>query len=226
MKQSILVWENDIGWCEQIQRALIAENFLVREADGRELQQLCRSEGCIALVLSLEQLLEEFGESAWKQELCDICQRVRQPVLVLSGMEENCYELAALQAGAADYVLRQKGIAILLARLKKSVGAAAERMRSNTDYPDIYEMLSDREIQIAQKRISLTQKEAQVFHCLLHAKGEVVSRETILRQGWGEEVPECKRVVDTVIKQLRGKIKETQYVIHSKYKLGYFLEKR
>jgi DNA-binding response OmpR family regulator len=93
-------------------------------------------------------------------------------------------------------------------------------------YPDIYEELSCGAVQIGQERIALTPKEAVVFHCLVRSQGELISREEILRAGWGEKLPDCKRVVDTVIKQLRGKLKETQYVIRSKYKLGYLLEKQ
>lgn len=227
MKKSVLVWENDIGWCEQIQKVLEKEGILIKEVDSKEsLWHSLQEEGCIALVISLEQLLESFAASVWERELYRICQNIRGPVLLLSDKQGNDYELAVLQAGAADYVHREKGIAIFAARLRKSLWKEKDFKSSNTAYLDIYEMLSFCQVQIGQKKIFLTPKEALVFHCFLHRKGEIISRETILTEVWGEQVPECKRVVDTIVKQLRSKIKETQYVIRSKYKLGYFLEKR
>lgn len=226
MKKSVLVWENDIGWCEQIQRALNREGILIKEAESKEaLWHSLQEKGCVAVVISLEQLLEAFADGVWESELYNICRSVRGPVLLSSDRQENDYELAALQAGATDYVHREKGIQIFAARLRKSLWRERELKGSNTDYPDIYEMLSLCQVQIGQAKIFLTPKEALVLHCFLHRKGEILSRETILAEAWGEQIPECKRVVDTIVKQLRSKIKETQYVIRSKYKLGYFLEK-
>ena len=224
---SVLVWEEDIGWCEKAKKELAKEGIAVQEADSRETLLQGVKEGThFAVVLSLEQLIEETGGQDWEVELSDICKKSRIPVLFLSDFQKEEYELAALCAGVDDYVAKEKDVRIFVARLKKSFAVKRESGYSNTDYPDIYENFPAHQIQIGARKILLTPKEALVLHCFLHSKGEILSRETILTAAWGKQVPECRRVVDTIVKQLRYKMKETQYVIRSNYKLGYSMERQ
>ncbi|RKI39591.1 DNA-binding response regulator [bacterium D16-51] len=225
MEACVLVWEDDIGWCEQIKKGLANEGIMMQEADNLEvLLEGVQKKKYLAAVLSLEQLAEEAEGQDWEKGLSEICRKSRIPILFVSEREE--YELDALNAGAEDYISKEKDIRILVARLKKSFMKKKWQGKSNTDYSDIYERFSERQVQVGAEEIYLTPKEAAVFHCFLHSRGEIISREEILAAAWGKQMPECRRVVDTVVKQLRQKMKETNYNIKSNYKLGYFLEKR
>lgn len=224
---SVLMWEDDIGWCEKAEKELAKEGITVQEADSREaLIRGIEKDTCLAAVISLEQLLEDVNGQEWKTELSDICKVSRIPVFLLSDCKEEKYELDALCAGAEDYFLKEKDIRIFLARLKKGLAKKKELGYSNTDYPDIYENFPVHQVQIDTEKILLTPKEAMVLHCFLHNRNEILSREAILTAAWGTHRPGCSRVVDTVVKQLRYKMKGTEYVIRSNYKIGYSMEKQ
>ena len=227
MEACVLVWEDDIGWCEQMKNGLAKEGITMQEADNLEaLLEGVQKKDYLAAVLSLEQFAEEAKGQRWKAGLSEICKKSRIPVLFVCEGDEGEYELDALNAGAEDYISKEKDIRVFVARVRKSFLKKKWIGKSNTDYPDIYEKFSERQVQVGEKEIYLTPKEAAVFHCFLHGKGEIISRDEILAAAWGKQIPECRRVVDTVVKQLRKKMKETKYHIKSNYKLGYSFEKR
>jgi len=223
----VLVWEDDIEWCERAKKELAKEGIAMQEVDNWEmLLEEVRNEVHCAAVLSLEQLMEEFSEQNWKMKLSELCKKSRVPVLLLSDcIREEC-ELVVLCAGADDYIVKEKDIRIFTARLKNSFSKKKEPEYSNTDYPDIYENVPAHQVKIGTRKIPLTPKEMLVFHCFVHSKDKILSREEILSAAWENQMPECRRVVDTIVKQLRYKIRETQYAIRSFYKLGYCLERQ
>lgn len=224
---SVLVWEDDIGWCERAKKELAKEGIAMREVDhwGMLLEEV-QKEVHRAAVLSLEQLMEEFSEQNWEMKLSELCKKSRVPVLLVSDCRQEERELVVLCAGADDYIMKEKDIRIFVTRLKNSFFKKKESEYSNTDYPDIYENISARQIKIGARKIPLTPKEMLVFHCFVHSKDKILSREEILFAVWENHMPKCGRVVDTVVKQLRYKMRETQYAIRSLYKRGYYLERQ
>ena len=224
---SVLVWEDDIEWCERAKKELAKEGIAMQEVDhwGMLLEEVQKEEYC-AVVLSLEQLIEEFLEQNWEMKLSELCKKSRAPVLFLSDCSREERELVVLCAGADDYIMKGKDIRIFAARLKNSFSKKKDSEYSNTDYPDIYENVPAHQIKIGTRKILLTPKEMLVFHCFVHSKDKILSREDILSAAWENQMPKCRRVVDTVVKQLRYKMRETQSAIRSIYKSGYYLERQ
>ena len=70
----------------------------------------------------------------------------------------------------------------------------------------------------------LTPKEFSLLECLLRHKGQVLSRELLLRKCWGYDYEGEARAVDTHIKRLREKLGAEADCIKTVIKAGYRLE--
>lgn len=76
MEACVLVWEDDIGWCEQMKNGLAKEGITMQEADNLEaLLEGVQKKDYLAAVLSLEQFAEEAKGQRWKAGLSEICKK-------------------------------------------------------------------------------------------------------------------------------------------------------
>ena len=73
--------------------------------------------------------------------------------------------------------------------------------------------------------LDLTKKECLVLSRLLQDQERVVARKDLLLAAWGAESLGEERVLDTVIKQLRHKLRPVSYSIKSKYGVGYAVKR-
>lgn len=261
MKRYVIVWDNDIGWCEKLQRefAKLAVEIVeidtlrgmtdskLKQAKKLEEELMCvlseKKETAVAFVLSVSQMMEweEYADTGWKKSqmlskernstffwdkiLQGICERSMLPVVLIADENIQGQEFTAFEAGVCDYIEREKEIRIcarrILACSKKQRRAGAVVAESEAFF-----YLDEKKqcIHFEGEEIVLTQKEYLVFSLLWKNVGELVSKEELLDAVWSEKRPKCPRVVDTIVKQLRSKLKETPYVIQTKYKRGYYVQ--
>ncbi|WP_400765951.1 response regulator transcription factor [Methylosinus sporium] len=106
-------------------------------------------------------------------------------------------------AGACDYIARPFRFAHLLARLRARedrepllVAIGAFRYR-----PGAFELTD-----AAQKRLPLTEKEAEILTRLAAARGAVVTKDVLLREVWGYHPTVTTRTLETHVSRLRRKI--------------------
>ena len=128
------------------------------------------------------------------------------PVLVLTSRDDEETVVAALQAGADDYVVKPPKPAELLAR----VVALGRRVRSG-GLPVL--RLGAFEIDIQRQRLAmdgepvvLTQKEFDLSAYLFQNPGKLLSRDHLLNKIWGINADVDTRTVDTHISRLRKKL--------------------
>lgn len=128
------------------------------------------------------------------------------PVIVVTAQEDEDTVVAALQAGADDYIVKPPKPLELLAR----VGAALRRARPNT-----LQVLrvGDYEIDIQHQRLSLggtalvtTAKEFDLSVVLFQNMGKILSRDHLLDKVWGRTADVDVRTVDTHVSRLRRKL--------------------
>ncbi len=240
-KGTVLLWEGDLGWYEQLESSLEKEGISVQEAESAEDLFLKMKENTyLAILISSEQSTCQrrcppgiSGKNSYCQEekaqnyltLQKICHDSTVPVVLFTDTQEDEEELAALHAGVTDYISRERDMRIIIARLLKNIHIKNFPGQSNTAYPDIWEDLPAQNIRIGGRTVHLTSKEAQVMHILLCAEGRTVSREQILESAWNGRIPKCRRVVDTIIKQIRFKLEKTPYTIRSAYNVGYHISR-
>ncbi len=131
------------------------------------------------------------------------------PVIFLTARTAEMDRVAGLEAGADDYVVKPFGIMELQARVKavlrRTQGKAdREVLRWNGLELDgaAHETRKDGE------NVELTHKEFELLRLLLKRRGDVLTRDEILRTVWGYGYTGETRTVDMHIKTLRQKLGE------------------
>jgi two-component system KDP operon response regulator KdpE len=129
------------------------------------------------------------------------------PVIVLSARHQSATKVAALDAGADDYVTKPFGIDELLARIR----AALRRASSDPDAGivtagDLRIDLATRRIARGTTEIHLTPKEWNVMAMLVRAPGRVVTQSELLTEVWGPGHESESEYLRTVLLRLRKKL--------------------
>ena len=128
------------------------------------------------------------------------------PVIVVTAQEDEPTVVAALAAGADDYIVKPPKPLELLAR----IGSAVRRAKPNTL---AILRVGDYEIDIQRERLSLagepinqTQKEFDLSVVVFQSVGEILSRDYLLNKVWGKSTDVDARTVDTHISRMRRKL--------------------
>ena len=140
----------------------------------------------------------------------DVCREVRSwsdvPILVLSAVGEEQEKIAALDAGADDYVTKPFSGDELLARLR----AALRRTRPSTqpvvEIGDLRIDLERRHVTMGDGEIQLTPIEYDLLRLLAENEGKLMTHPTILREIWGPAYAEESNYLHVYISHLRRKI--------------------
>jgi two-component system KDP operon response regulator KdpE len=143
----------------------------------------------------------------------DVLRRLREwtplPVLILSvlGQEEN--KVAALDAGADDYLTKPFGGAELLARLR----ALLRRVKpaesaSLVSFGPVEVDLVRRTVRKGGTPVKFTAKEYSLFHLLVTHRGRVLTHRQILREVWGPEFEAQTHYLRVFMMRLRRKIED------------------
>jgi DNA-binding response OmpR family regulator len=131
--------------------------------------------------------------------------RVHVPVLVLTARDAVEARVAALDAGADDYLVKPFAFAELVARL-----SALARRASGPRWAPAYDlpitMRDDLVVQSGARSVALSPREYALFACLLRQRGEVVARAEILRDAFGYEFDPGTNVIDVHLNHLRKKL--------------------
>jgi two-component system KDP operon response regulator KdpE len=150
------------------------------------------------------------------------------PVIVLSARTMEEQKIAALDAGADDYVTKPFSAPELLARVR----AALRRNVRGTDQTSILHLdavevdLNRREAQGPQGEIHLTPLEYRVLECLARHLGSIVIQNQLVREVWGPERLGDTRSLRVCVKNLRNKLepdpRKPRYIV-TEAGLGYRL---
>ncbi len=130
------------------------------------------------------------------------------PILVLSARTMEEQKIAALDAGADDYVTKPFSAAELLARVR-----AGLRRRLQGAQQTLVIRLGPVQVDLARRRtqgaageIHLTPLEYRVLECLARQIGMVVRQRMLLREVWGPGREEDARSLRVTVKNLRDKL--------------------
>ena len=143
------------------------------------------------------------------------CREVRKisalPIIVLSVKGEEQTKVAALDAGADDYVTKPFGIDELLARVRAALRRSPEthdETETNLQDGDFKVDLSTREVSVNGESIHLTPKEFDLLVFLFRNRNKVVTHRAILTAIWGGNFTEQNEYLRVFIGQLRKKVEK------------------
>ncbi len=129
------------------------------------------------------------------------------PILVLSAREQESSKIAALDAGADDYVTKPFGMGELLARIR-----AAERRSAPGEgtavvkTPDFVVDLSAKRIRSEEGEVHLTPTEWHLVEMLVRNPGKLVPQRQLLREVWGPRYETETNYLRVYMAQIRRKL--------------------
>lgn len=133
------------------------------------------------------------------------------PVIVVAGGDDESKMIAALDAGADDYLVRPFGSGALLARVRAVLRrtAGAEAVAPNLVLGGLAIDRRTRTAELEGRPLSLSPKEFDLLSYLASHAGQVVSRRELLSEVWRMPDSQADRTVDVHVSWLRRKLRES-----------------
>ncbi len=141
----------------------------------------------------------------------ETCREIRRaldaPIIMLTVRNAERDKVAALDAGADDYVVKPFGIEELLARIR----AALRRYAPGDALPpfvskDLTINFEARQVTVRDRDVHLTPKEYDVLKHLVANQGKPLTHRRLLQAVWGPDYGEETESLRVVINQLRKKL--------------------
>jgi len=130
------------------------------------------------------------------------------PIIVLSVRDAEREKIAALDAGADDYVTKPFGMGELLARLRAALRreSAAEDDHPVVETDHFVIDLSTKRVTAAGEEIRLTPTEWGIVEMLVRHRGKLVTQTQLLKEVWGPQYGEETNYLRVFMAQLRRKL--------------------
>jgi two-component system KDP operon response regulator KdpE len=129
------------------------------------------------------------------------------PILVLSAREQSREKVAALDAGADDYVVKPFGMDELLARLRAALRRGAPVPEQPTIITDDFTIdLTAGRVTAAGHDVRLTPTEWHLLEVLARHPGQVVDHARLLTEVWGPAYREQTNYLRVYVATLRRKL--------------------
>lgn len=132
------------------------------------------------------------------------------PILMLTARTDEVDFVVGLDAGADDYVGKPFRLAELLARVRALLrrgGSAGDAQV--VEIGDVRLDEAARRVTVAGEEITLANKEYELLRVLMEHAGQVVLRETLLHEVWGDQPLRNSKTLDMHTSWLRRKLGDT-----------------
>jgi two-component system OmpR family response regulator len=148
------------------------------------------------------------------------------PILVLTAQDALESKVAALRAGADDYVTKPFAFEELLARVEALARRPRQVATPVLRIGDLEVDTSTREVKRGGRAIELTPKEYAVLEYLVRHQGRVMSRTLITEYAWDYHFDPGTNIVDVVINRLRKKLEQNDgpKILHTVRGVGYVVK--
>lgn len=220
--KKILVVDDEYQITRVLKRSLQAHRYDVRTAsDGENALDTFHDFHPDLLITDL-QMPEMNGI-----ELCREIRKISEiPIIVLSVKGEEKTKVAALDAGADDYVTKPFGMDELLARVRATLRRAPSEKKEEThlEIGDFLIDMTNYKISVREKEIHLTPKEFELLTYLIKNHGKVITHRKLLGAIWGGNYTEQTEYLRVFVGNLRKKIEpnpaKPQYILTEPW-IGY-----
>jgi two-component system KDP operon response regulator KdpE len=147
----------------------------------------------------------------------DVCRRLREwtaaPVVLVSAVGDEDEKIAALDAGADDYVTKPFAIDELLARLRAVLRRAGPPGGPVLEVGEIRIDLEKSLVTVGGVPVHLTPHEFRILRLLAQNEGKLMTHRTILREVWGPRYGDESNYLHVYVSQLRRKLAPTRYLV-------------
>jgi two-component system KDP operon response regulator KdpE len=143
----------------------------------------------------------------------EVTRRLREwtqiPIIIVSVREQERDKIAALDAGADDYLTKPFGVGELMARLR-----VALRRSAQIDLEPVFSTgklvidLNQREVRLNDLLLALTPTEYDLLRTMAKHAGKVLTHDQLLRSVWGTAYESETHMLQVNISNLRRKIEQ------------------
>ncbi len=201
----ILIVEDDETILMGLKDDLEFEGYEVAVADNGRSGYMMAKSGDFQLII-LDILLPELNGF-------EICKKLREedvntPILMLTAARtEEIDKIMGLELGADDYVTKPVGSREMVARVKAILRRAGEERKAGGifTFGEVSVDFRRHEVLRSGEVVHLTALEFKLLEFFIKRKGEVVSRNDLLDEAWGDAII-SPRTLDSHIVHLRKKI--------------------
>jgi len=145
-------------------------------------------------------------------------------IIMLTAKASEMNKIAGLDAGADDYITKPFSVLELMARIRANLRKKTTVIKdSEIRVGAIALNQESRVVLVDGAKVTLTAKEFELLRYLMLNAGNVVERDTLLKEIWGYEYFGETRTIDIHMKNLREKLGEAAEAIQSVRGVGYLL---
>ena len=203
----ILLIEDDASIRRFVRLALEDEGWQVYESETAKrglIDAASRQPDAVVLDLGLP-------DADGKTVIAELRGWSQLPILVLSAREREEEKVAALDAGADDYLTKPFGVPELLARLRvmlrrRQQVTAADKPSSRAQFGEVVVDLATHEVTRAGQAVHLTPIEFRLLAALIAGQGRVMTHRQLLLQVWGPEYLDRPHYLRVHMANLRQKV--------------------
>jgi two-component system KDP operon response regulator KdpE len=202
-KPLVLVIDDELQISRLLTVALEANNYRVLSASSGQEGLVLTAQHRPALIILDLGLPDLSGE--------EVLRRLREwtevPLIVLSVQDDETGKVAALDAGADDYVTKPFNTGELLARMR-----VALRHASKQEDPSVFQAgdvavdLTSRRVTVRGNEVKLTGTEYNLLRLLVRHAGKVLTHRQLLREIWGPGHEEHTHYLRVYVAHLREKL--------------------
>lgn len=209
-KLSVLVIEDEKSICDFIAKTLNASDYkAVTAGSGKE--------GLAILTSALPDLvLLDLGLP--DMDGIDIIKQTREwsslPIIVISARVQEREKVAALDAGADDYITKPFGTDELLARIRTAIRHSNkivdDKVNSTRPYSarGLVVDFGKRLVTVERKEIHLTRVEYKIVSMLAQNSGKIITYSSLIEQVWGPYADDNNRILRVNMANIRRKIEK------------------
>jgi two-component system, OmpR family, KDP operon response regulator KdpE len=222
---NILIVEDDPSIRKLVRVNLVKRGYTVSEAgDSHQAMALFQSETVDLVLLDLViPGLSGVDVCAWMRARSDV------PIIVLSARLEEDLKVAALDAGADDYVTKPFGQEELLARVRAFLRRSyisAKTDETKIQIGDLRIDLNARRVFIGENDLHLTRTEYAILAELAHRLDAIVTHDELIVQVWGAEYRGSNHYLHNYLGRLRKKLGEYGELLETVPGMGYNLHSK
>lgn len=218
----ILIVDDDPAITNVLRRGLAYEGYAVEAAaSGTEALDRLREATPDAVILDVMLPgLDGF----------EVLRRIRAtdrqlPILMLTAKDTSADQVAGLEHGADDYVVKPFQFEVLLARIRALLRRREAESPEVLRFADLTLDTGARRAQRGAREIDLTSTEYDLLRQLLEHPRRVLAKEFLMDRVWGYDFGGNANVVEVYVKQLRQKLESggEPRLIHTLRGAGYVL---
>ncbi len=205
LSDRVLLVEDDASIRRFLRAALEDEGLQVSEADSVRrglIEAASRQPQLVILDLGLP-------DADGKQFIVELRSWSEAPVIVLSARDREHEKVAALDAGADDYLTKPFGVPELMARvrahLRRGRGAATSHGQV-ASFGAVQVDLARHEVTRSGEPVHLTPTEFRLLAALIRGNGRVLTHRQLLLEVWGPGYADRAHYLRIYMAQLRQKL--------------------